>query len=185
MTAVRSSAALFAGCLLLVSCGVSPQRSPEPVPPERLPAATPGPSEGLAQGRIWVARKESVVPVFVALPARGLNGRLRALLALGEPGQTLPTAIPQGTRLLRIVRQADEVVRLDLSEQLLTADQTAVPLALAQLVLTATEEAGVVRVLVHAGGEPVTLRDDSSRPLRRPLQRDDVAVYVQGQLERD
>lgn len=179
----RWSAGLLAGCLALAACGVSPQRAPERVPPDRLPARSPEATAGAVQARVWVARGERLVPVLVELRSPGLRGRLDALLALGSPEQTLPTAIPAGTLLLGVTRRDGEVAQVRLSAQLLSAADKDVPLALAQLVLTATEESDVTAVEVRSGGQPVTLVDTRDRPLQRPLRRDDVAVYVRGALD--
>lgn len=182
MRSPRRLVPLLAGVALLAACGVSSQPAPEPVPPERLPAASPSASAGAAQARVWVARGDRVVPVFLDVTRSGLRARLEALLALDEDQQQLPTAIPPGTRLLLVARSGP-VVRLELSGQLLEAERRDVPVALAQLVLTATEDARVDEVEVRAGGQPVTLTDDRDRPVRRPLRRDDVAVFVQGPLD--
>ncbi len=74
-------------------------------------------------------------------------------------------------------------MRIRLSAQLLTAAGRDVPLALAQLVLTATEEDDLTAVEVRAGVRPVVLVDPRDRPVRRPLGRDDVAVYARGEVD--
>jgi hypothetical protein len=179
----RWTSGLLAGCLALAACGVSPQRAPERVPPDRLPAASPQATAPVVQARVWVARGDRVVPVLVELRSPGLSGRLGALLALRTSEPTLPTAIPAGTLLLGNPRREGEVAEVHLSGQLLSAADKVVPLALAQLVLTATEEPGVRAVEVRSGGQRVTLADARDRPLQRPLRRDDFAIYVRGGLD--
>lgn len=73
-------------------------------------------------------------------------------------------------------------MRIRLSAQLLTAAVRDVPLALAQLVLTATEEDELTAVEVRSGLQPVVLVDSRDRPVRRPLRREDVAVYARGEV---
>lgn len=182
MKAGRGFAGLLSGCLALAACGVSTQREPERVPPDRLPAVTSQAPGSTSSVRVWAARGEEVVPILVEQRGAGLPGRLDALLTLGDD-QTLPTAIPTGTRLLGVTRMSEDVVRIRLSEQLLTAAARDVPLALAQLVLTATEEGDVTAVEVRAGVQPVVLVDPGDRPVRRPLRRDDVTVYVRGGVD--
>ena len=171
-------AVLLVVVLLLGACGVEPQRSPEPVPVDRLPAATPAPGgTPAAQGRVWGARGSRLVPVFVELQDTGVDGRVRALLALAEPGQRPPTALPGRTQLVRVERSGGTVV-LDFSEELEQVPATALPLALGQIVFTVTEHPGVRRVHVRSGDRPVRYVDATGRRISRPLVRTDFAPLV-------
>lgn len=159
--------------VLLGGCGVRPQSDPEPVPADRLPttSATPAPI-GATRVQVWAARDQRLVPVFVELTDSGIAGRVRALLALAEPGQRPPTAIRSGTRLLRVTRSGD-TVELTLDRELLTTPTTDLPLALGQLVFTVTEQPDVRRVRVRAGSELVRYVDATGRSISRPLVRAD------------
>ncbi|CAN5144962.1 hypothetical protein BH24ACT10_BH24ACT10_09750 [soil metagenome] len=137
-----------------------------------------GREQSAAPVRVWAARGEDVVPIFVEQRGEGPPGRLDALLALGDE-PALPTAIPAGTRLLGVTRLSEDAVQIRLSGQLLTAAGRDVPLAL----LTATEEDDLTAVEVRAGVQPVVLVDPRDRPVRRPLRRDDVAVYAPGEVD--
>ena len=183
MTGRRQRAAVACALLVLTGCGVSPQPAPEPVPLDRLPSAMAAPSGSAQQVRVWVVRGERVVPVFVERAGRGPRSRVEALLALSTDDETLTSAIPSGTRLLRIVPDGDDVVELQLSPRLLEVRQGDQPLAVAQLVLTATEGPGIRAVRVTAGGRLISVPGASGRMITRPLRRPDVASYVQGPLQ--
>lgn len=165
--------------LLLAACGIDAQRSPEPVPADRLPTTAESPAQaGAARGRVWGARGSRLVPVFVELPDDGLETRVRAVLALGKPGQRPPTALPSGTRLVRLHRDGDTVV-LQLSEQITRVPVTELPLALGQLVFTVTERPDVRRVHVRSADRLVRYVDATGRSVSRPLARLDFAGLVE------
>jgi hypothetical protein len=173
-----SRAVLLVVLLLLGACGVEPQRAPEPVPVDRLPPPTAAPAATpAAQGRVWGARGSRLVPVFVELQDTGVDGRVRALLALGDPGQRPPTALPSRTRLVGVDRTGGTVV-LDFSEELGRLTATALPLALGQIVFTVTEDPGVQRVHVRSADDPVPYVDATGRRISRPLVRTDFAPLV-------
>lgn len=173
------AALALAAVLLLSACGIEPQRSPEPVPGDRLPAASESPTQaGASRGRVWGARDSRLVPVFVELPDDGTAGRVRALLALAEPEQRPPTALRPGTRLLDVERNGDTVV-LVLSKELDLVPVTELPLALGQLVFTATEQPGVRRVHVRSGEVAVRYVDATGRTIARALVRPDFAGLVE------
>ncbi len=167
--------------VLLTGCGVRPQSHPEPVPSDRLPTTTQTPAPtGAVRGQVWGARDQRLVPVFVELTDSGVAGRVRALLSLAAPGQRPPTALRDGTMLLRVTRSGD-TVEVALSSDLLLTPMTDLPLALGQLVFTVTELPGVRRVHVRAGQERVRYVDATGRSISRPLVRTD----FDGLIERD
>ena len=171
---------LLAVVVLVGACGVEPQRAPEPVPVQRLPAGSPGPTgNAAAQGQVWGARDGRLVPVFVELTDRGPAGRVRALLALGTPGQTPPppTVLPSRTRLTRLERSDDSVV-LEFTPELRQVPVTTLPLALGQIVLTVTEQPRIRNVQVRSGGVPVEYVDASGRRITRDMRRADFADLV-------
>ena len=166
---------------LLAGCGVEPQEVPEPVPGDRLPGASPsaGTPSAAARGPVWGARDGRLVPVFTELEGTGVAARVRALLALSNVGDGPPSAIPAGTRLVRVSTDADAVV-LVLSDQLRRVPPRELPLVLGQLVFTATEPPEVRRVHVRAGQVPVVYVDATGRRISRALVREDFAELVQG-----
>jgi hypothetical protein len=169
--------------VLLSGCGVRPQSAPEPVPSDRLPSATQSPAaSGAVRGQVWGARNQRLVPVFVELTDSGVAGRVRALLSLAEPGQRPPTALRDGTRLLRVTRSGD-TVELALSSDLHLIPMTDLPLALGQLVFTVTELPGVRRVHVRAGQQQVRYLDATGRRITRPLVRTDFDGLVEQQTD--
>ena len=177
-------AAVALAVLLVAAGGVQPQRAPEPVPADRLPTASPSAAgtATTARARVWGARGQLLVPVFVELTDTGVAARVRALLALAEPGQRPPTALRSGTRLLRL-DQSGDVVELTLSDELHQVPMGELPLALGQLVLTVTEQPGVLRVHVRAGDAPVRYVDATGRTISRPLLRNDFAGLAQSEAD--
>lgn len=168
---------------LLAACGVEPQEDPERVPVARLPqVASPSAGTPMGQARVWGAREQRLVPVFVPVSAPGAEPRLRALLALSDPDQQAPTLVPRGTRLVSMsVRTGN--VDLALSEEFRRASRRDLPLVLGQIVLTLTEDPGVqrvrVRVRVRAGDAAVPSLDGVGRDVGRPLVRSDFTTLVQ------
>ena len=178
------SRAVCAGLLVtvvLTACGVEPQRAPEPVPPDRLPAASPSPSTTgvAARGRVWGAREGRLVPVFTELPSSSTRSRVRAVLSLDGRDGGPPTALRPGTRLLRLT-QSDDLVVVSLSDELGQVPSADLPLALGQLVLTVTEQPGVRRVHVRVEQVPIVYVDATGRQISRALVRADFAELVQG-----
>lgn len=167
-------AALLATALAVTGCGVEPQRNPEPVPAERLPSASPRPEStaGVRQLRVWGARDERLVPVFVELSDTSVRSRLTALLDLGKPGSQAPTALPAGTRVMD-VREDGDGVAVVLSSEVGTVPVADLPLVLGQIVFTVTEQPGPVRVQVSAAGRFLRYVDATGRAIERPLVRAD------------
>lgn len=178
MNRASGLARVLLAMLLLAACGVEPQREPQPVPPDRLPSAAPSASvEASVRGRVWGMREQRLVPVFVQLSGTDVPPRVRALLRLAEDEQAA-TAIARGTRLLSVDRDGD-VVELRLSSAFTRTPERQLPLALAQLVFTVTEAAGVERARIEAAGGTVPLVDGNGRVLRRPLARSDFATLTE------
>lgn len=179
--AAAPTALAVAGVMLLGGCGIEPQRSPEPVPADRLPTASASPTQtDAARGRVWGARDSRLVPVFVELSEGGTAGRVRALLELAEPEQRPPSALRPGTRLVRLEQDGDTVV-LVLSEHIEQVPGTELPLALGQLVYTATEQPGVRRVHVRSGDLAIRYVDATGRTIARALVRPDFAPLVEAE----
>lgn len=178
--ALRTAAAVVIG-MAVAACGVEPQPAPEPIPAERLPRATPEASRSTpaVRGRIWGVREQRVVPVFVSLPDGTVEARLQALVALGNPEQPQGTALARGTRVVSAL-QRERLVVVALSAEFSRTPQRDLPLALAQVVLTVTEERTAEEVEVRAGGTTVAFVDERGTPVSRPLRRTDVAELVEG-----
>lgn len=181
MAVWRTACAGVSLAVLVTGCGVDVQRTPEPVPPARLPTVTPsaaGPT-ALARGRVWGARDGRLVPVFTELPGTGTASRVRAVLSLAELDERVPSALPAGTRLVSVTRSGDTIV-LTLSRELREVPDTDLPLALGQLVFTVTERPEVRRVHVRADRDPVVYVDATGRRIGRALGRSDFAELVEG-----
>jgi hypothetical protein len=178
--AVRAAATVTAA-MALAACGVQPQPAPEPVPEDRLARTMPeaGSSTPAVRGRIWGVREQRVVPVVVSLPDDTVQTRLQALVALGDAGQPPGTAVVRGTRVVSVVERGRLVV-VTLSADFGRASARDAPLALAQVVLTVTEQRRQDQVEVRAGGTTVAFVDERGTPVSRPLGRTDVESLVEG-----
>ena len=165
----------------LAACGVDEQSSPEPVPEERLPRVMPTGDGGTdaVRGRVWGVREQRVVPVFVSLSGGDVMTRLQALIELGSPGQQPATAVAPGTRIVSVV-QRERLVIVRRSTDLRGTPARDVPLALAQLVLTVTEQPDVGEVEVRVDETTVPLVAEGGTPLSRPLRRSDFEGLAEG-----
>lgn len=181
MARYREARVAVIATLLVTACGVEAQRTPEPVPPGRLPAASPSTSAltAVVRGRVWGARDGRLVPVFTELEGTGTAARVRAVLSLTDPDKRLPSALPPGTRLLQVTRSRDQIL-VTLSEELRTVPPQDLPLALAQVVYTVTERPDVRRVHVRAEQDPIVYVDATGRRIGRSLVRSDFTELVQG-----
>lgn len=177
---VRAAATVTAA-MAFAACGVQPQPAPEPVPEDRLARTMPeaGISTPAVRARIWGVREQRVVPVFVSLPDDTVQTRLQALVALGDAGQPPGTAVVRGTRVVSVVERGRLVV-VTLSADFGRASPRDAPLALAQVVLTVTEQRRQDEVEVRAGGTTVAFVDERGTPVSRPLRRTDVESLVEG-----
>ena len=175
------SAAMVVMAMVLAACGVDQQSSPEPVPQDRLPRVMPTASggTGAVRSRVWGVREQRLVPVFVSLSDTDVMTRLQALIELGSPGQQPATAMARGTRVVSVV-QRDRVVVVRLSTEFRQTPAKDVPLALAQVVLTVTEQPDVDEVEIRVGESTVPLLDEQGRTLSRPLRRSDFEGLVEG-----
>ena len=110
----------------------------------------------LAQVQVFLPRMPSVRHQPLVLQARA-QATVRALLAgaEGRMGRTLTTAIPPGTRLLRLA-YADSLASIDLSGEFASDDGGSGLLRVGQLVWTVTRLIPTASVRITVQGRPVS-----------------------------
>lgn len=170
-------------CLVLAACGPGGQDEPETIDRRDVPfnladvpstttTSTAPPTDFSLT--VWFTADDRLVPVLRSSPRRAsaqtalealLDGPSEAEAALG-----ISTVIPANTRVERVERRGDLVI-IEL-EPRIGATGSNDTLAVAQLVMTATDVPGVDRVRFRVGGERVQVpRGDGS--LARTVSRAD------------
>lgn len=161
---------VLAAGLLGVACGVPTDDEPRALAEDEIPGGpiasettttTVVGSPGLPT-ELWFVRDQEDLQASVAnLPSRRPATVLEALVATVPEeleSEGLTTAIPPGTSVLG-AETVDGTLTVDLSEEFSTVSGDAQILAVAQIVLTATDLAGVQRVAFAVEGEPRTVTD--------------------------
>lgn len=166
-----------AGCLLLTfaaGCGVPTDRGPVAVSEDRVPyrllsptssaQASPSAAPGTEVTRpqvFFINATDQLVASPQTLPASGLDTVEAALLDRLTTGPSdadralgLDTALGQGAKL-RLVKMTGGVAALEVTPGDPPPAAERLPLAVAQVVLTATSVAGVDAVILLRDGNPV------------------------------
>ncbi len=196
MKPLRFVLALLVVCAVSASCGLPDSGPPQQIDPSYVPyhllrTATTAPSTKAQPSRTTTPRlylltsSNRLTSVEAPLAPSGMPQVLQALLARLAQGPDeaqrasgLATALGPGVTLtLDQVRERTAVVRLDLGEQGPAANR--LPLAIGQVVLTATSVGGVDRVkLVRADGEPIEVPLPDGALTVEPVQAEDYASLV-------
>ena len=198
MKLLRFVLTLLVASTLSASCGLPQSGPPQEIDPSQVPyhllkTATPAPSTKAQTAltttpRIYLLTSSSRLRAVEApLAASSVPQLLQALLARltqgPDPAQRasgLATALGPGVTLtLKLVRNRTAVVRLDLGEQGPAANR--LPLAIGQIVLTATSVRGIDRVkLVRADGAPIEVPLPDGALTVEPVQASDYESLVSG-----
>lgn len=196
MKPMRFVPALLVVCAVSTSCGLPDSGPPRQIDPSQVPyhllgTATAAPSTKGQPLRTTTPRlylltsSNRLRAVEAPLAPSGLPQVLPALLAQLAQGPDeaqrasgLATALGPGVALSLIrVRERTAVVQLDLGEQGPAANR--LPLAIGQVVLTATSVRGVDRVkLVRADGKAIEVPLPDGALTAEPVQADDYASLV-------
>jgi spore germination protein GerM len=177
--------ALLAAVLVTVTtgCGVSGERSPRALDDARLPpdqlAGPTGGSGVLADGHVYMVSSERLKAVVRNDTGDDVSNLLRALFegpTSGEVNGDLRTAIPAGTRLAAATVH-DGIADVDVTKGFAGVAGPEQILAVAQIVLTATEASDVTSVVISVNGQPIDApRADGS--LAAVVTRGDYAALV-------
>ena len=198
MKTLRWVLALMAVVALSASCGLPDSGPPHTIDPTNVPyhllgSATAAPSTTQRGSRTTTPRvylmtgAERLVAVEAPLPssdAKELLQQLLAQLARGpdesQRSAGLGTALGPGVTLtVNEVTGRTAVVRVDPGDQGPAANK--LPLAVGQIVLTATSVRGIERVqLVRADGQPIEVPLPDGALTAEPLQARDYMSLVAG-----
>ena len=196
MRLLRGALALTTVAALTTSCGLPDSGTPQEIDPSNVPYHLLGTATAAASAPVQKSRTTTprvylltatnrLVAVDTALAQSGLRPVLAAVLTQLGQGPTeaqraagLATALGPGVTLtLKQVRARTVVIRLDLGEQGPSANK--LPLAIGQVVLTATSVRGVDRVqLVRDDGKPIEVPLPSGALTVEPLAREDYSSLV-------
>ena len=188
MSGRRALAALLIAVMaVLVACGVpADETQPREIatddvqfdllaPSSTSTSTTVGPG-GEQSVEVFLLRNEQLAPVPRSVPA-GSDARdvIRILLGGTQGNETTRgygTAIPDGTDLLGTSLDAGTLT-LDLSEELNAVQGERQMIAIAQMVFTATELAGIDGVRFQIEGEPVEVPKGDGTSTSAPVRQSD------------
>lgn len=181
--------ALASLALVASACGIPTSERASTVPERRVPfhllaptapttTTTPLPAAAFVSQPIALVADERVVMVRrdVAVPA-GLSDVIRALIAgptAEEVARGLSTAIPPAVRLLDLTTEGQRVT-LDLSREFGRITGASEVDAVAQLVRTATSQAGVSQVSFAIEGSPIAVPTPDGATTTQPVSAADYA----------
>ena len=179
--AVAVLAAVGAGC------SIQSDRGPRDIPEDQrgnLGGGQPSPDEATGEGRIYLLGPEPSGRPLQSVP-RDYGGRMQALIEAlvegpnaAELEQHLHSALPSDIKVLS-VELDDGVVDIDLSSQVLDTPPADLQLAVAQIVLTATELRGDRSVIIRVNGTAESWPNGAGRDQSTPLTIYDFPDYAQ------
>lgn len=176
----------MAALLLGGACAIPTESAPEALPGGVVSPVQDAPGEGASSpsppATIFLVRAGCVVPVERTLPQSGLGATLARLLdgpLEEEVAAGFRTAMPPGTELLS-VRRVDGTAHIDLSGGFVEVGGEEQILAVAQLVLTATEVPGIERARFALEGVNVEVPTADGTLVPGPLTADDYAAIRVG-----
>lgn len=159
---IRALVAAALAAAVFVGCGVDVDQSPRPVRAETSTTTTaPQPSAGRAKVVQYFVREGALLPVFQELSDRGLQSTLESLVVQPAPSTSPPvtglgTSIPAGTELLSL-RRVGDTLSIDLSGAFDNVVGRSRQQAIAQLVMTATQDTDIATVSFSVDGDPITV----------------------------
>lgn len=191
MTRLIRLAGLAAIVASLVGCGISDDAEPRTIADHDrgvlvAPAAQPA-STSSGRDRIYLLAPEaSATSRQLRASTRdvgdSVSQRLTSLfgpLTVAEVSSRLRTAIPEGLQLRTAVVQADEVVVVDVTSELLGLSRSSLVDAVAQIVFTATEVPGVRSLELRVNGQNLQWPAGDGELQSQPLTVYDYPGFVQ------
>jgi hypothetical protein len=185
----RLLAALAVAVLVAVGagCSIRTDSTPRDIPEDQrgnLGGEQPSPDEATGEGRIYLLGPEASGRPLQSVP-RDYGGRMQALIEAlvegpnaAEVEQRLHSALPSDIDVLS-VELDDGVVDIDLSSQVLDTPAADLQLAVAQIVLTATELRGDRSVIIRVNGTAESWPNGAGRDQSTPLTIYDFPDYAQ------
>ena len=181
MLALGVLAAVGAGC------SIQTDSAPRDIPEDqrgRLNSEQPSPAEATGEGRIYLLGPGTNGRPLRSVP-RDYGGRLQTLIEAlvegpnaAEVDQGLHSAIPSDVDVLSVDLD-DGVVDVDLSSQVLDTPPADLQLAVAQIVLTATELRGDRSVIIRVNGKAESWPNGAGQDQSTPLTIYDFPDYAE------
>jgi spore germination protein GerM len=175
---------------LAVACSPGSQDEPDAIDRQDVPfelldstttTTTPASVPMSSETTVYFVLDGALVPVGRDVVPADVEAALQALLdgpTTAEGARGVSSAIPSGTTIRRLVHEG-ETLTVDLETDPGTAESNA-PLAVGQLVLTATSDPGVERVRFRVGGEPVQVPKGDGTLGSGAVSADDYRALVRG-----
>lgn len=183
-------AATVVALVLAVGCGVPEDDEPQELTADQVPfgllttpTTTSQPLQVLPPERradlYFVDADGQVTPVESEVEDQSAESIITALLEADPQGLDpgLTSNIPPETTLLDIFTD-DDVLTVDLSTQFTTIEGPRFIAAVAQVVFTATELAGIRRVAFRQEGEPLPVQDEEGALQDEPVSESDYATLL-------
>lgn len=185
---MRRAVVFTIAALLLGACSIQPDAIPHDIPAERTAVfgepATGGEAAGTSRIFLLAPPEESggqsLRSVLRDVPATATDV-LTALFAgpnVPERDAQMSTTIPSDAVLLS-ARRSGQVLTVDMNDVLGDLDPSALRLAVAQIVVTATELDGIESVLLRVDGRSQVWSIASGELTDRPLTRFDFPGVVE------
>jgi spore germination protein GerM len=167
--------------VLAAACGVRAEDSPHALTATELPQAARDSTHAVqtVPSVIYLWADDDLIAIVRTIDGTGVEARVQSLLSLREMPPGTRTAVPAGTRVEGLAVHGG-IATIHLSTSLLQLTPAELQLAVTQLVYTATEAPGIIRVSAWAAGRPLTVRDRSGRLVDRPLERRDLLPEQKG-----
>ncbi|MEO7399043.1 MAG: GerMN domain-containing protein [Ilumatobacteraceae bacterium] len=175
----------------LTSCGIDTDSAPRDISESNrsplVAAATQAASVTTGSDRIFLLAPEAAdEPHQLRASTRDVGDsatqRLRSLfgaLTVAETSARLRTAIPEGLELRSAVVQANGVVVIDVTDELLTLSRTSLVDAVAQIVFTAAEVQGVSGIVLRVTGQNLQWPAGDGELQSRPLTVYDYPGFIE------
>lgn len=151
-------AAVIAALIAATSCSIGTDDEPRALAVSTTTTTLPAtPTSGGASAVVYYLRDGQLIPVSLSLPDRQVQTVVETLFEVPDTsvqGQDLTTSVPVDTHLTSMELQ-DGTLTLDLSEEFDNVVGPSRQLAIAQIVMTATEFGNVERVRFRVDGDPI------------------------------
>jgi spore germination protein GerM len=175
---VRRFAAALGVAALLTGCAIQSDTSPRDIPLADRSLSADVPAEGgdsVGSTRVFLVRESddgtprlrSVLRSVQSTPTAVMGELLEGATAT-EDERGISSALPRDL-VLRSARAGAGVMTVDVSAQLLDVPAPQLPLAIAQIVFTASELEGVQEVRIRVDGSNQSWPDGEGQPQTAPL----------------
>jgi spore germination protein GerM len=181
-----------AGLMVITACGLPTTGQIQEIDPTRVPygLVSPAPKSSVGAGEeevssrtrarvYWLDGRQNVVPVSVRLTTSGASARLTELLELLAAGPTnqqrtlgFGTALGPGV-IITVTAITNQVADVEVQAAVAAPSANRLPVAVGQMVLTATSVPGIDAVRFVTDGNPLDVPLVGGELTSGPLGRED------------